>query len=374
MRVDINTKIIGNDFQVYSLFPGEGYKHRQTMINENVVFLDFPDLDIPTTQSGFSKAKFINSVVQSASVSSWISQGKPVGSNPAHSPQSFLKSKRTQKRMRYVNALEGLFAKAKRGEVVLLPDRGHYGELLIGEFIGEPSDVTYTVVNGHKYPSRKVKWMGKKSQHKLSAEFLRSIRTANPLVIVERSKRRPFYEAAYQSFILGDDISAKFLVGGESFNSRDDLLLQQLINYVAALYEDYDEEKVVAGATREGMFETILGMSDPDTYSPDLTMNINSPGYISLLSEKLTPIVVATIFALAVSACGPAGTVPQDLTNTVIELSISGVDDDPCAIAVKDIVSRSINAMGYDNWQNVCKIAKELTGTAEVKAPATVLK
>jgi len=41
---------------------------------------------------------------------------------------------------------------------------------------------------------------------------------------------------------------------------------------------------------------------NPD-YAPLMTVNINSPGFISLISEKLTPLVSVAIFALAASAC-----------------------------------------------------------------------
>ena len=65
MLIDLKSKVITEGFQVYSLFPGEGYKHRADMHNRNLVFLDFPSLSIPSKLEDFESKEFLSKVSMS---------------------------------------------------------------------------------------------------------------------------------------------------------------------------------------------------------------------------------------------------------------------------------------------------------------------
>jgi len=242
MKVNLKSKVISDDFEVYSLFPGEGYKHRTDMLNRGYVFLDFPDLVIPSKPSEFESKNFLSAVVMSEQLAGWLSGPKDANNKPSSNLSDYANVRQGSKRSRYINGLKALFFKARKGELVLLPDRGAYGELMIGELSTDVGKIEYIQPSGmsQKFAARRVKWLSKISQHKISAEFLRSIRTPNALTLVQNSYRKQIFENAYDSYTIGSYVSARFIVSGHEYDVRDDFNFSRFTNYMAALYESYD--------------------------------------------------------------------------------------------------------------------------------------
>jgi hypothetical protein len=368
MQINLSTKVIDADFQVYSLFPGEGYKHRHVMIEKNFVYLDFPEIEIPPTAVEMQSRDFLLRVAQSEEFAYWISRRRPVGERPSDNLNDYDGVRSGQRRSRYINALSGLIFEAKKSELVLVPDMGAFGDLLVGEFVEDPGVIRYVQVGPMetRYVGRRVRWLTRISQHTLSSEFLKSVRTPNPLVIVERSYRKRIYEAAYTSFVMNGEISARFDVRGLSFTSGDDFHFARFVNYVSALCE----EAVEKDGIDPDIFEAISLIAD-DSFLPDLTLNINSPGFIALISGKVTPLVVAGLFALALASCVPGAEIlPVDVNNLTVALLNN--PDDPCAIEVSESIKYSLDIMGYENWQKLCRSAMKLKEDAEMIPPATV--
>lgn len=372
MIIDLKTKIIPENFVVYSLFPGAGYKHRQVMLEQNLVFLDFPDLTIPENKIGFHKHEFVMAVARSEAIAQWISTGRYNENKPVLDIQSYRNSRTGTRRGKYINSLQGLHYTAKKGELVVLPTYGHFGDIMIGEFLDEPSAIRYILPNEHygeyKVPARRVKWIGKKAQHQVSEDFLKSIRS-NPLVIVAQSDRRMIYDAAYSSYTLDSNISATFRVAGESFTSRDDFFFQEFTNYIAALCENAHSGDSTQESFSEDVFGAILGINDV-SYIPDLSININSPGSISQMSSRITPLVVAAVLSLAQASCVDGASAPN-IEPAQIEVTVSGVKDDPCAIAVEKSVRHALSIMGYEKWQKLCKTAQKLKDDPKLTPPAS---
>jgi len=370
MLIDLKSKVITEGFEVYSLFPGEGYKHRADMENRNLVFLDFPALSIPTRIEDFETKEFLLKVSMSNDLATWLKGMKDSKNKPSSNLSDYGKVRRTPKKSKYINSLQGLFYTARKGEIVILPDRGAFGDLLIGEFTTDSGSFEYITPTGYtnKYASRRVKWLAKVSQHKFSSDFLRSVRTANPFTLVQRSYRKQIFEQAYESYTFDGLISAKFQVRGEEFDSQDDFNFSRFMNYVAALCENYESENPGDGFPIS-IFDAIDDMNSE--FAPLLTVNINSPGFISLSSNRLTPLVSAAIFTLASSACQMSATPAYPNPDTV-EISVFSDPDDPCAVEVNDLVRHSLKVMGQDNWASLCKSVRKLDADAAIDAPAIV--
>jgi len=369
-RINIKTKVISDNFRVYAIFPGSGYKHRQAMIERNLVFLDFPDLILPEDSAGYLRNEFTHDVARSEAISSWVSGGMMLESKPMMDIEHYRNTARGKKRGKYINSLEGLHVEAKKGELVIVPTMGYYGDIMIGEFV---DNITTYVSPGdgygeYKVPARKVRWIGKKPQYQVTEEFLKSIRTSNPLVIVKKSDRRQIYEAAYPSHMIGDEVYSTFKVNGETYTARDSYYFQEFLNYAAAVAEHICENR--DGAIDQNITEAIWGLED-QSYIPELAININSPGLISLLSSKTTPLIASALFALAASSCGVNGEVLMPNSGEVI-VSLANIQDDPCAIQVQRAVRHSLESMGYDEWQRMCRKIFELKSEPQISAPANV--
>jgi len=360
---------------MYALFPGEGYKHRQTMIDRNLVFLDFPDLKLPQASVDYLKREFTHQVARSEAIKDWISGGKMDINKPMLNVSHYANTARGKKRGKYINALEGLHLEAKKGELVIIPTAGYYGDIMIGEFTESAGKIRYVSPNpsydDFLVPARRVKWIGKKPQHQVTEEFLKAIRTSNPLVLVKKSHRRPLYDAAYPSYMLDDEVHSTFTVKGQSFTARDGYFFQEFLNYAAALAEHVCEDRDDNTADFKSDISTAIWSLDDHSYIPDLSININSPGIISLLSSRVTPLIASALFSLALASCDAAGVAHMPNFNDV-GVTIAQIADDPCAIQVEKAVRFSLENMNYDEWQKMCKKIHHLNTDPQIFAPAKV--
>ena len=341
------------------------------MKERGLVFLDFPGVKLPESSVDFLSSNFLYQVARSEAILKWFNGGLDRTKKPPSSLKEYSKSRTGPKRGKYVSGLDGLYRKAKKGELVVMPDSGHFGELLIGEFLDDPGHEVY-VRPSAKYeefnvPARRVKWLGRKPQYQLTPEFLKSLRT-NPFVLVKRSHRKPVYDIAYPSYQIGDEFSASFKVSGDIFTSRDDYYLQQFINYVAALVENYENQ---SSDISQDIFSAITDMQDLD-FVPELAISINSPGSIWQFCNKITPFVAVAMMALAQSACSPDGTYTTINPDSIQLTSIDGNQDD-CIFEVEQSVRHAMRMIDVDNWERLCKNAKALQEGPELSAPATVI-
>jgi len=370
--INIRTKVINSDFNVYALFPGQGYKHRQVMIDRGLVFLDFPGLQLPKTQKGYLERDFTREVARSEDFASWISGGKIISKTPPTSLATYTDRARGPKRGKYINSLQGLHLNAQKGELIIVPTAGHYDDIMIGELIDDPNNPIYIApnpsYNDHKVPARRVKWIGRKPQHHVKEEFLRSIRTSNPFVLVKKSDRRQIYDSAYPSYSIGDDVFSTFAVKGQTYSSMDDYFFQELINYSAALSEHVNSKEKKKMSSNVG--EAIFSLTD-QSYTADLAININSPGLINLFSTRSTPLIASALFALAAASCTPNGDIVKPNPDE-IHITIGNSSDDPNAIEVQEAVKHSMESMGYEDWKTMVRKVKKLTEEPQISAPADV--
>ena len=375
VKVQLSTVFIPESRQVYSLFPGEGYKFRRVIEEDSVLFLDFPNLEIPDSREATFKSDFVNELLLADQVAAWIKGGRKAEKSP-YREDAERPTRLSQKRQRNLNALQVLFFDLEEGDLVVVPAPGAFGELLIGEVSSSKMkrlNIQPYVEYNESFAARRVRWLAKISQHKLSAEFLQSIRNQNPLSVVGQSFRQEIYSAAYKSYVYGSRMSSKFTVAGEDYDSFEELLLHRFSNFVAAAHSASAKPRSDLSFKGMSIWEAITSHKDDD-YVPELAISISSPGFIDLISNKVTPLVMAAVFALAIAACQPNGEVKNYVGHNVdqVEVVFDKPTTDPCSAEVIEATRDVLRIMGYDQWQEMCKSAILLEEGSKVSSPAKV--
>jgi hypothetical protein len=106
---------------------------------------------------------------------------------------------------------------------------------------------------------------------------------------------------------------------------------------------------------------------DVGAYDPDLRTNVNSPGWLTVFSDRITPIIAATMFALAIEV-GAAAYNAADAGEIQITNSQNPTDD-ICIVPVSNQVIRQIRQLGLDRWSEACEQAREAARRSGLESP-----
>lgn len=180
-------------------------------------------------------------------------------------------------------------------------------------------------------------------------------------MILERSLREQIVRAAYDQFIFKDEFSSRLRTSKAEFSTLDDYNIQTFVNYaagvLAAVEAGYEGEELDLAAA-------IRWLEKRTDLVPELTQNINSPGFQRLYSSNLAPLVIGALLTMA--TCGEASIVAGNPSMPMVVNSATK-SANPCAIEVADRAARAMRHMKLEEWRRVCvaaQSAKARTGLA----------
>ena len=262
--------------------------------------------------------------------------------------------------------LTGFFEQAQKGDLVLVPPLAFSQDTLIGELTTEPERHVTTRVpslyGNEPLYGRSVRWLARLPKGKLSPYLLDLITKPNAFVLIRKDERLSIYREAYGSYILPGEYRARFNVRDPEFTTTDDLYIQAFFNFVAANSRNIRLQNEVMGI-RQAAFER-LGDD-----AIELQSNINSPGFLNLISANLAPLVATALFALAVTI-GPDAVAAAEQGTILVGNSLDA--GDPCTVAINEEVLQHLRLLGLEKWTDACEIARQaadstgLSGQAEV--------
>lgn len=154
----------------------------------------------------------------------------------------------------------------------------------------------------------------------------------------------------------------RFDVDKPEFTTTDDLYIQAFLNFVAANSRRIDEGGKLL-PIHQAAFEHL------GDHALELQSNINSPGFLNLISSKVAPLVASALFMLAISV-GPEAVDAAE--NGLITIGNSLDAGDPCTVAVAEEVVEHLRLLGIEKWTEACEIARQvrestgLSGQTEV--------
>lgn len=354
MKIDIATRVVSEDEDIYMIRPGEGYWLYDDFKRSSSIFLDFPQLEIVNDQGkNLSDRQLRQAVVRSMDLAQWYDNEKQ-GPRPDGSLSAYTGKDHRRRIGHYVGAIKTLYRDLRPGTIVVVPGEDYFGEVLIGEIVGNLRTYSHrNLYDGEQFLSRKVKWLRSKQRGTFSDELRALMGVPTPLIRIKRSLREEVIRAGYDQYVFGRGVSARLNTEEENFSTLDDYNIQSFVNYVTGVLIAVD-----LGRTEKISFEEAIELLNehPDL-AMDLKLNINSKGFQRLLAENWKPLVAGTLLTGAV-AMGASFALNQP--DSVEIVNTRSPDNEDCRIEVQNAVSSSLALMYEKDFERVCKQARSV--------------
>jgi hypothetical protein len=367
LTVDIGTKILPADHEVYVARPGGRYKLYGSVIASSMVFPELPMLDLQKGLSIDNQPDLIRRVRRSSAIRSWHNSSRPEDNLPDRNLAAY-KDEDSASVSQFIGVLRGYFERAKKGDLVIVPPSAYSQECFIGEFLTHPTEFRHHRVDkyGDDYlTARSVKWLAQITKRALPVTVIEAIEKPTIFFLLDKPSRKFIYEKAYGSYTIGNQFNSRFEVASLTFKTSDDLLIQAFFNFIA--------NNTIA--VSEGHLDNIKSFDesifvDLGDFAPDLRTNVNSPGFLNLSGTNLTPIVASVMLIIAV-AIGPSAVQAAETGKLRIG-NISAPLDDPCTAEINHQVLTQLKLLGLDKWTKACERARLAQKRTGLKGRATI--
>lgn len=364
IHVDLKSKVIGENQTVFMVRPGSNYKLYNLFTESQGIYADLLGLELQNGVPLDEQDRVLAQLHRARHLRAFRRSGEI---EPSRDLDDYNQYKKNAAVSQLHRVLRGFFEIAKKGDIVLVPPRAFSQDALIGELTSDPSDLSTTrfpqLYGQERLYGRSVKWLGKVPKGKLSPYLLDLISKPNAFVELRLEERPAIYREAYGSYILPGEYRARFNVSDPDFTTTDDLYIQAFFSFVAANSKRIRENREVL-PVHKAAFER-LGDD-----AIDLQSNINSPGFLTLISKTTSPLVATALFLLAVSV-GPDAVIAAEQGTILIGNSHDA--GDPCTFEIHEEVLQHLRLLQVDKWAEACEIARVseeatgLSGQGEVK-------
>ncbi|RWB73582.1 hypothetical protein [Mesorhizobium sp.] len=364
--VDFNTKFIGPEKRVWSLFPGKEYKFYAHFMDQGVVFGDFPGLllrDVNIDDDDTLR-KWI---ALSDKVRTYYTDRKSDDKNPSRDPENYKGYKWTGPRLNAKGVIMGLYSRAKKGDLVLVPAKGGaWASTRIGEFTDDPKEIVYEQnvrrYQKEKVPARRVRWIGAIDNRGLPEEFYHQLTSPNAFRQVGRSYYDFVYRRAYGNFMRTEMANSMFDIGAEEFSTVPDMYLKIIANFAAEVAKNIEDETIDEFLDRP-FADWLFDIEESDFFA-NQKISVNSPGKNLLHSITITPILAVVIFALCQYPATEIKASDLEFTN-----SAAGGQLDPCDIPVVENAKIAFDMMSLEKLELLCKAATKAQKMGRIKTP-----
>lgn len=365
-EIDLALRLLPADHQVFFARPGLQYRLYREVTAQKIVVPDLPALEFEDGVPIEGQNRLMSRIHRARRLRAWHKSGRIID-EPSRNLDDYDDVVTGLRDSQLRGVIDGYFSKAKRGDMVLVVPSAFSDPAFIGEFAEDgdryASFAAPSIYGDDLLVGRRVEWLAKIPKRELASDILDIVAKPNAFVLLPRSVRVGLYDLAYSAYSIEDSFTAKLEVTDETFSSFDDLLIQAFINFVAANTKAVDEQTEVLP------FEQGAFMESGD-FTPDLRTEIHSPGFLSLSSGRVTPLVAVVMLAAAIQIGPAAFAAAQDGTLRIG--SSTAPADDACVAEVKEQAIRQIQLLGLDRWAVACEKARRAAQHTGLKGPAHV--
>lgn len=369
MRIDIRAKELAEDCRVWRAFPGKSYNLLDAFVDHSTVFLEFPNLSL---EAEFENDEHLAAKVHAAQLTADQKRDLGPDAHPRIRWQEYRDVHVDSALGRRVKTVVDLFANAKKGDLVIVPNRKGRNDTRIGVFSTDPSERIFiegaSVYTRYFFPARQIEWLAQPNEERFSPQLTNILRHEHAFVDIGSDLYNEVFSLAYGNFISSDVYSALVTNGNNDFTDSDNALVGVIFTlsaYACQAYENGDETFEV-----EDIFDFILHRP-PREYACHFASLHNSPGFTRYIGEKGTALVAAAVIAGLLALPSDANAAQIRRYTGQIELVNSqalqaGLCDPNIAEPVK-ILYRSI---GGDKLRKACQSMQETARRAEVRVRA----
>ena len=350
IEIDIATRIVGEDEDMYVIRPGASYSLYDDFLDEKVVFLDFPDLPFSLEQKPKTTDIVREIVTRSMAIRDWhlgLSEDEP------SRDQADYKGAAVNRRVGgYIGAIQRLYYELPIGTVLLIPSKRDIGDVIFVELTGP----TERREAAKAYPDeqmmvRPIRELARKQKATLSPELRAALGQPTPVMQVGRSLRDEIAKIAFKQYVFKDLKSTKFTTSKADFSTLDDLNIQMFTNYVAGLLAALEQKPELDTAL--SLVEAIQFLRARRDLVPELDQNISSPGFQRIYNDHIAPLVIGALMAVALSGSAVGQSTEIRVKNSAM------LKDDPCAVQVEEKVRGSMRLAHFDEFKRMCEALKE---------------
>ena len=357
LRVDLRTPILTAQHKAYMARPGEASSYLPQFEAQGAIGPIFPGLQlrpgIPIdAQEGIENALTWAHLVKSETkgeigrrfqeqhnviirarhlqetfeAREWRREIAPPGMRPGTSRQ-------------YRAILKGYFERAQKGDLVVIPSQSYLEESLLAEFVGGPNDIVYMPLT-HKgftweIPARRFRLLEKIEKRLLPPNFLRILEKPSAFVQIGESDTKSLLEMAYGSFAVQQVYTSEIRVESGTLSPAVSSSLFRLLESLVG-----DEEEDVA-----------------------IHINMNSPGFIRIVTRTVKSFVYAVLLAIAVKY--GTGFLDQ-YVEAGIEVFNSLSDNVECSIAIREDAMRRLQNFSVEEWTKICQDTESISDSLEI--------
>ncbi|RYC31378.1 hypothetical protein D3273_13390 [Lichenibacterium minor] len=365
-EIDLALRVLPADHQVFFARPGIQYRLYREVTEQKVVVPDLPALDLADGVPLDRQDRVMSRIHRARKLRGWHRSGR-IADEPSRDLNDYDDVASGIRDAQFRGVVDGYFSKAKRGDMVLVVPSAFSDPAFIGEFAEDGDQYASfrapSVYGDDPLVGRRVEWLAKIPKRELASDILDIVAKPNAFVLLPRSVRAGLYDLAYSAYSIEDSFTARLEVTDETFSSFDDLLIQAFINFVAANTQAVSEGKEVASFERGAFMES-------GDFTPDLRAEIHSPGFLSISSRKVTPLVAVVMLAAAIHIGPAAFAAAQDGTLRIG--SASAPAGDACVAEVREQAIRQIQLLGLDRWAVACEKAKRAAQHTGLNGPTHV--
>jgi hypothetical protein len=327
------------------------------------VFLDFPGLGLNTSREIPEPTLLREMIARSMLVRDWHLDGKS-SAEPDRKIESYEGKARGRRFGRYAKAIQKLYFDLPEGTIIVVPGSGLFSDVQIGILTGKPTIAgDIKAYPGEHMPVRSVRWVGKKQRSEFSPELRDRLGNSHPVMVLERSMREEILEAGFDRFVFAGHFYARLETTKAEFSTLDDFNIQSFVNFVAGAMAGLEEGGIADHTLDLDRAIALLAMHRE--LVPELTVNINSPGFLRIISDRIAPLVIAVLFSVATVV--PAGAQPQ----AIVPTNSAAAPADPCAVNVAKEAMGAMKLMGFDDWKKACERARDAEASTGVKTNMT---
>lgn len=265
-----SVKDVAPDVKVFVVHPGEGKKYFDFFYRSNIVFLNIPGMDLCINDFGNNELlrKKLRRTIS-------IIDGKEIFPIETYSGEAKGISP-------LFGSFSALYARAKIGDLIIVPSRGYFEPFLIGEIISDYNDEDVIIIHSDEYktPYRKVRWLRIDINKKRVSEAL-ATQMINRKAVIEINDEDLIKEVlglAYGKYTYKN--TSKSYLSGSNYNSTN---LEGIIDTLTAI----------------NMLAKKLNVAD----TLEIKINFNSPGGIGLISKGKIAIFIAGLASTCLSGC-----------------------------------------------------------------------
>lgn len=372
-RIDLKTKIISADTNVYLARAGkQGHLFAQVLA-EQAIGPDLPNLDLDLSKGFDEEKQLVAKVNRARKLSRWIQS--PISSRGNEPPSNLSDYDNEKKRSGHAQ-IEGIvrtyFKDMKAGDVLVIPDPQLFGQAILAEVL--PIEKIAKIIPGAKrydgfsFQGRKFGHYTRVRMMDLPRAVIELARAPTGLAkIADPRVKNRIFEMCFTDFALDDTFSSQIITKKPEFRPFDANVLNAFVRMIAQNVELLQNEG--EDAQLRGLVEAAFVTGED---GPSVKININSPGHLAIIDQSIIPLVVGSVLGILVAVGFDSQAIAQQATE--VEVSNSRVDSalDLCSEEVGRLTQNMLRFLHEDVFQEACDLLRRTHETTGAESNVTV--